>query len=447
MTNFNAMSLQDLGKYKTDALARLNALEATAKAESRDLNDEEFAEFESTTENLSTVAGIIETRNSRAAVFTKAKAFAADGSTNNATRSIAAPSISGVKDRVQDDPKKGFKSHVEYFKAIIDNPNPRTCKNEGLNYLSTAGSDEHSGSNDAFGGYLIPEGLMPGLMTVDAEEDFIAGRVQAVPMATPVVHINARTDKDHTSSVSGGLRVYRRAETNDVASSRMQTEQIRLGAESLMGISYATEELLQDSPISVAALVSAGFQQEFGSKLINERLNGTGVGQFEGIANCPALVTVAKESGQAADTLTYNNLLNMFARMWRPSQAIWICNQTCIPQLGVLNQTVGTAGVPAWQPSAREGLPSTIFGQPVFFTEYCEALGDLGDIYFANWSQYLEGTYRPMESAESVHVRFVENERAFRFTMRNDARSWWRSALTPKKGVTLSPFVTLAARA
>jgi hypothetical protein len=32
--------------------------------------------------------------------------------------------------------------------------------------------------------------------------------------------------------------------------------------------------------------------------------------------------------------------------------------------------------------------------------------------------------------------------------MRNDGRSWWRSALTPRKSSdTLSPFVVIAARA
>jgi hypothetical protein len=56
--------------------------------------------------------------------------------------------------------------------------------------------------------------------------------------------------------------------------------------------------------------------------------------------------------------------------------------------------------------------------------------------------------YQPLQSAESLHVRFEYNERTFRFTMRNDGRCWWRSAITPKKSsTTLSPFVTLAARA
>jgi hypothetical protein len=85
-------------------------------------------------------------------------------------------------------------------------------------------------------------------------------------------------------------------------------------------------------------------------------------------------------------------------------------------------------------------------GRPLIFSEYMQALGTLGDLTLINWTQYLEGTYQPLQSAESIHVRFVNAERAFRFMLRNDAAPWWRSALTPKNGAdTLSPYVALAA--
>jgi hypothetical protein len=65
-----------------------------------------------------------------------------------------------------------------------------------------------------------------------------------------------------------------------------------------------------------------------------------------------------------------------------------------------------------------------------------------------NWSQYLEGTLQGLQSDESIHVRFLANERTFRFYLRNDGRGWWKSALTPRKGAnSLSPFVGLAERA
>jgi len=87
-------------------------------------------------------------------------------------------------------------------------------------------------------------------------------------------------------------------------------------------------------------------------------------------------------------------------------------------------------------------------GRPIFFSEFASTLGDVGDLMLVNWSEYLIGNYKAARSESSVHVRFVEHEQAFKFYKRIDGRGWWRAALTPKKSTaTMSPFVTLAARA
>jgi hypothetical protein len=53
-----------------------------------------------------------------------------------------------------------------------------------------------------------------------------------------------------------------------------------------------------------------------------------------------------------------------------------------------------------------------------------------------------------LQTDQSMHVRFLYNEQAFRFIMRINGQPIWQSALTPYKGAnTLSPYVTLAARA
>jgi len=126
--------------------------------------------------------------------------------------------------------------------------------------------------------------------------------------------------------------------------------------------------------------------------------------------------------------------------------AIWIANHDTLPQLMLLNQSVGTGGAPLWQPSAREDHPDTLLGRPLFFSEHMQTLGTAGDILCGDWSQYLEGTLQGLQSAESIHVRFAEHERAFKFWLRNAGACWWRAALTPNVGSTLSPFVRVATR-
>ena len=50
--------------------------------------------------------------------------------------------------------------------------------------------------------------------------------------------------------------------------------------------------------------------------------------------------------------------------------------------------------------------------------------------------------------AESIHVQFLTEQTAFRFTYRVSGAPMWSKALTPANGTnTLSPFVKLDARA
>lgn len=364
--------------------------------------------------------------------------------------------VENPKANFEDDPKKGFATPREFFAAVLAVSTGEQAADERMSFLSgrrnqfsaAVGSDEHSRFSDPHGGFLVPAAFINTMLSTSWDGDPMAGRTTAIPMAAPSVDIPARVDKNHTSSVSGGFRVYRTAEGDTAADSRSTFETITYKATQLMGVTYATEQLLRDSAITVLAMIENGFREEFASVLVEERLTGSGVGKFLGVLNSPALVTVAKESGQAADTINYDNVLKMRSRVWRYGGAIWMANHDALPQLAKLSLVVGTGGAPVWVPSAGPDIPDMLMGRPIIFHEHMETLGDLGDIICCNWSQYLEGTRQGVTSDESVHVRFLNNERTFRFTMENAGAPWWRSALTPKKSSsTLSPFVALAARA
>lgn len=442
-------------KSNQDALSKEinDLLQAAVKDGDRDLNAEELEAIEAKEAEITALETKIADEGKKASERIKkanedrVKAMGQrrskpDGYNANNT-------IGKQKENFTEDPKKGFKDHREFLVCVMQaGLNLGYTEDQRLKYLATAGSDENSTTSDPYGGFLIPAGFSPDVMSVMSEADPIAPFVTKIPMTNAVVPINARVDKNHSSSVSGGLTVGRRAETQAATASRMQFEQVTLNAHPLFGLAYASEELLARSPISFVAILEAGFKDEFPSKLINERLNGTGNGQFEGVIAAPCTVSVAKESGQAGATILYENVVKMRARCWGYNNAIWLYNQDTLPQLMTMVQNVGTGGVPVWQTSARDGEPDRLLGRPAFATEYTQTLGTVGDIVLGNWSQYLEGTLTPMQQAESMHVRFENHERTFKFWIENDARCWWRSALTPKVSTTtLSPFVTLATRA
>jgi HK97 family phage major capsid protein len=365
---------------------------------------------------------------------------------NRDTQQEANDRIGKIEDNQMKDPMKGFKSPRDFFGSVIKARHGNV--DSRLKPLqSAAGSDEHSTQDDAYGGFLVPEAMLPEMLKTDPEPDPMLGRLTNIPMNAPIVNINARVDKNHSSSVSGGLTVARNMETQSTSSSRMQFEKVKLEAYSLFGLTYATEELLSDSPMTIAALLQNGFRDEFTSHMINERLNGTGTGEHMVIMNSPALVSVAKETSQTADTIVIDNIIKMRSRCWGYNNAVWLANHDCVPQLFQLNLASGSAGAIFYQPSLQADMPDMLLGRPIYYTEYCKTIGDKGDIVLGNWTQYLEGLYQPLQSAESVHVRFLNNERAFRLSLRNAGAPWWRTALTPKNSSnTLSPFVVLDAR-
>jgi HK97 family phage major capsid protein len=139
-------------------------------------------------------------------------------------------------------------------------------------------------------------------------------------------------------------------------------------------------------------------------------------------------------------------VVNMRARCWRYPQAVWMANEDCYEQLATLSLGEGSAQSLLFLPSRDEETPDFLAGRPIFFSEYCESLGGQGDLILGVWSQYIEGTYQT-GNGDSMHVRFLEHERAFKFYLRNDGSPWWLSPLTPQNtSTTLSPFVVLQER-
>lgn len=445
------MRLQTLRAQAAQVQSEMLAL--SEKAATRAYTPEEAAEFDALDAKHKDLIANIE-REERLEAAKRAAPQNAGATDADQAAAVTSARAAGVRVEVgkllaEDDPKKGFRSPREFLMSVMQHGQGRHMDGRLKPlYQAAAGSDEHGVYDSSRGGFLVPEAFSPTPLMLQPEDDPIAGRTRPFPMSAPIVKINARVDKNHSSSVSGGLTVTRKPETVAAASSRLAFEQVTMQATSLFGLAFATEDVMTDSPVSFVSIIASSFSQEFGGKRVDERLNGGGVGEPEGILVSPALVSVDKETGQAADTINYENIKKMRSRVWGYGRAIWLANHDTMPDLMSLVQIVGTGGGPVYQPSAQEDHPDILLGRPIFYTEYCKTIGDLGDIVCVNWFEYLDGTYQPLQSAESMHVRFIEHERTFKFWERNDGRGWWRTALTPKNSTkTLSPFVALKARA
>lgn len=314
-----------------------------------------------------------------------------------------------------------------------------------------------SGLNEglpAEGGFLVGTDFIGGLIQRVYDNSAIANRCQKVTIsgASNSMKMNGVNETSRAAgSRYGGVLGYWIAEAGSPTASKPAFRQIELMLKKLGVLAYVTDELIADAA-ALESIVSACVVGELDFMLQDSIINGNGAGKPLGILSSPCLVTVTKETGQEADTVVFQNISKMWARMWAPSRgnSVWLINQELETQLDQLALPVGTGGVPAYMPPG--GLADSPYGRlkgrPVIPIEQAAAIGDAGDIILADFSQYLLADKGGVQAASSMHVNFATDEMVYRFIYRVDGQPTWNSALTPFKGTssTLSPFVTLGAR-
>ena len=354
-----------------------------------------------------------------------------------------------------DDADKGQKPNSEATGAELDGK----FKNAGEFYKAAwhrSGPDTRlkvlNESEGADGGFLVPEEFRAELLRLSLETALVRPRARVIPMGRSSLALPAIRETSHASNVYGGIVNNWAAEGADVSSNTNQPtfSQVRLTAKKQTAYTVLGNELLADSAIAVEATVNPLFAEALSYFEDDAFVAGSGAGQPLGVLNADALISVSKESGQSADTLVWENIVKMYARMLPTSlgRAVWYAHMDTIPQLYTMSLSVGTGGAPIFVQNGAAGAPATLFGRPVIFTEKAETLGDAGDIVLGDFGYYLIGDRQSLTVATSPHVQFINDRTVWRFIQRVDGRPWIDSAITPRNGTnTLSPFVSLAARA
>lgn len=351
----------------------------------------------------------------------------------------------------------GFRSLGEQLIAIasagITNGRTEDPRLHWDNVVPQAAATGAGASTPTDGGYLIQKDVMTELTDKSFGGDEVLGRVRRFGCGQNSDGLTMNL-VDETSRVSGsrwgGVQVYYGAEADSATATKPKFRQTKWELKDVIGLMYATNRLLAD-----AGMLGSVFTEAFASEIRffvgDGVINGLGGGQILGLLNAGALVSVSKETGQAAATIQFENINKMWARMWARSRgnAVWLINQDCEPALDSMSVPAGTGGLPVYLPAGglSQSRLATLKGAPVIPTEFNPALGTVGDIMLVDLSQYLLIDKGGLQSDSSAHVRFINNEQTFRFIYRVDGRPLWNSALTPAKGsATLSPFVALATR-
>jgi HK97 family phage major capsid protein len=301
------------------------------------------------------------------------------------------------------------------------------------------------------GGYLVRKDWSTAMLDRAREQAVLLPRTRNISIGAdfdsleyPYVDETSRA----TGSRWGGVQVFRKAEAATVTAKQPKLGKGELKLEEIMGLAYATERLIRDAS-ALEGLLGDAFESEFAFTIDNEIVRGDGVGKCSGFFGHPAFVSVAKETSQAAATVVPANILKMYARMPARLKAasVWLIHSDVMTQLPLM--AIGQ--MPVWIPPGNltQAPGGLLLGKPVIEIEQAEALGTQGDIFLVNLNEYVTITKanEGLRADQSMHVRFLYDEMAFRWVYRINGQPTWKTSLTPFKGSSnLSPFIGLDTR-
>jgi HK97 family phage major capsid protein len=295
------------------------------------------------------------------------------------------------------------------------------------------------------GGFSVPTGFSAEWLDASLPDELVRNLCRVFPMTENTLAVPGWDGADMSSAAThGGFTMTFMAEGSTATPQTPKLRQILLNARTAGIYCDASIELVQDGKNFTTNLQTA-LTKSIGYGLDRFAIAGVGAGQPLGILNSACKIQVAKETGQTNDTIIYSNLKKLFARQLNPDKAVWLFNPSAIPELLEQSVAIGVAG--SFVPLLNESSGKfKIFGRDVYFHPAMPALGDADDCAFVDWSFYALGLRQEVAIDISDAPRWLQRERSFRILMRFDGMCTLNAAVTPEKGATLSPVVTLAAR-
>ena len=334
----------------------------------------------------------------------------------------------------------------EFFAAAISGArDPRLFKN--LVGSEGVGQD---------GGFAVPTTWFGGVIDLALQQAEFAPRCRVFPSQSNTV-IVPMPDVENRSSDIAGLNGTWAVEGGTQTSQRLRWRGVTLKLSKIFILAEASSELLEDIP----GIAGNGYSGQLTGMMATASaysldsaiLKGTGVGMPLGILMSASTIVVAEESGQTADTLVYQNLVKMYSRLMPASQkrGTWYISSDVLPQLltMVFPGSTNPVLLNVFSGSAIGAVSMSIFGRPVVVDEVMSQLGTLGDIVFADMSQYALAMKTSARLEMSNAPGFASDVMAWRLIMRVTGQPLWDKPITQYNGssATLSWAATLATRA
>lgn len=439
------MTLKELRQQRSQkatrgkaALTEHNTL--AAKAERTEAEDQKLAQLSAELDTLETEVADLDAKIAAEEKAAQRGGLFASGGGARATAAFGAGRVQN-----EPDPERtaGFVHMADFARAVAAHfgggvTDPR---------LAALPANYNTGGGAAGEGFLVPAEYRDQIWELVFAEDDLLSAVNPEPTASNVVQL---TKDETTPWGASGVQAYWRAEGGQMTATKAVTQGVQVPLHELYAFVVATDELLQDAP-RLANRLTMQAARAIRWKGSDAVMWGDGVGKPQGFMESAALVSVAKESGQAADTINATNVAKMYSRLLpgNLANAFWLANPDTMPQ--IMTMTIGDQ--PIWTPPAqgfKEAPGGFLLGRPLKLSEHSDTVGDLGDLVLMDPMGYYAVTKQGggIDFASSIHLFFDYGAQAFRWTFRLGGQPILSAAVTPARSAnTKSHFVALAARA
>ena len=425
-----SQKLRTLQAKKAAAVTAMRDLSASVEAAGRDYSDEESAKH----------AALKADADRHQAAIDRETDIIAEEARMGVSQAFGA----SVTENIENDGKRGFRSLGD-FASSVRSSQAGGRHDHRLDIGAAAPSTFGGEATGADGGFLIPPEFASDIYNLSLLEDSLLPMVDNVTTSSNSMVF----PKDETTPWgTDGVRAYWQAEATSATATKPKLGTSMMRLHKLMALVPLTEELLSDTnsmDTYLPNLIGRAIRWKTNEAILNGDGNGQPLGMFKG----GAAVTVTKDSGQAANTISLTNITNMIARLPPGSfpRAQWFITPDALPSLFGL--TLGNYPIYLPTSAGAQGSPyGTLMGRPINVSQHAAAFSAAGDIQLFDGQFYRALTKgNVIETATSMHLYFDAATTAFRAMFRVDGQPKISAAISQAKGSnTLSPFLQLGAR-
>lgn len=361
------------------------------------------------------------------------------------SRPSAGARVSVGDHNIAKDPTYGFRS-LGHFAQSIMGYKKGTLDPKSQEFTNIVNLHQTSSMED--GGALIPEDFRMEIQKkVDGDESLLPKCMQLKTASNSVtLPINENAPWD-----SNGIQTYWTAEGASIQSSKESFGETQIKLHKLASLVKVTDEMMEDS-VLLESFINAAAPESIMHKINSALISGDGVAKPQGFLNAGFKYQVAKEAGQAADTIVYQNIVKMEQHLLPASagKAIWLAHPGIKSELRLMKFPGDNSPVYIPVGGLSGKAYETLMGKQIMYMMGAvKALGDEGDISLVDFSKYIALLKTTgIKKSISTHVYFEQDIQALKFTFRVGGHIPFKSPIASENDANFkaSCFVTLQSR-